>query len=48
MRTATVPVGATPRKHYANWDEHREALRADAEARRAAADARRNIVQRVP
>jgi hypothetical protein len=30
----TVPVGATPVPKYASWDEHREAIRRAAEARR--------------
>jgi hypothetical protein len=31
----TVPVGKTPVSKYASWDEHREAMRLDSEARRA-------------
>jgi len=30
----TVPVGKTPVPKYASWDEHREAMLLDSEARR--------------
>ena len=30
-----VPVGATPHSIYATWDEHRAALRKEADERRA-------------
>jgi hypothetical protein len=30
----TVPVGETPVPKYASWDEQREAMRPDSEARR--------------
>lgn len=30
-----VPVGATPHSIYATWDEHRAALREEADERRA-------------
>lgn len=29
-----IPVGATPIPKYATWDEHREALRREAESNR--------------
>ncbi|MFC7019762.1 MULTISPECIES: hypothetical protein [Haloarcula] len=44
-RKNRVPVGATPVPKYATWDDHREALRREAMARRRAADAKRNVVQ---
>ena len=37
----TVPVGMTPVPKYASWDEHREAIRRDAEARREEFERRR-------
>ncbi|MFC6861908.1 hypothetical protein ACFQGE_00370 [Halomicroarcula sp. GCM10025817] len=44
-RKNRVPVGATPIPRYGTWDEHREALRLEAMARRREADAKRNVVQ---
>lgn len=35
-----VPVGKTPVPKYASWDEHRAAMHAEAEARRAAMERR--------
>lgn len=37
----TVPVGKTPVPKYATWDEHRDAMRQEAEALRAAMEQRR-------
>jgi len=37
----TVPVGKTPVSQYASWDEHREAMRRDAENRRTSMERRR-------
>lgn len=37
----TVPVGMTPVPKYATWDEHREAMRQEAAARRTAMERRR-------
>jgi hypothetical protein len=37
----TVPVGKTPVPMYASWDEHREAMHQDVEARLAAIGRRR-------
>jgi len=36
-----VPVGMTPVPKYTSWDEHREAIRRDAEARRERIERRR-------
>jgi hypothetical protein len=36
----TVPVGQTPVPKYATWDEHRDAMRDDAETRRATVERR--------
>jgi hypothetical protein len=44
----TVPVGATPVTKYATWDEHREALRREAEARRKEVETKRTIVKPAP
>ncbi|WP_255198389.1 hypothetical protein [Halorarius litoreus] len=40
----TVPVGQTPVPKYTTWDEHREAMRRDAEGRREAAERRRSLL----
>jgi hypothetical protein len=37
----TVPVGMTPVPKYATWDDHRDAMRQEAEARRTAMERRR-------
>jgi hypothetical protein len=39
--TNTVPVGKTPVPKYATWDELRDAMHRDAEARRTAVERRR-------
>jgi hypothetical protein len=44
-RKNRVPVGSTPVRRYATWDDHREALRREAMARRREVDAKRTIVQ---
>lgn len=41
LTKTTVPVGMTPVPKYASWDEHREAMRRDAESRRKEMDSRR-------
>lgn len=35
-----VPVGKTPVPRYASWDEHRDAMHAEAEARQTAMELR--------
>ena len=41
QRKTTVPVGMTPVPKYATWDEHRDAMRQEAAARRTAMERRR-------
>lgn len=41
LTKTTVPVGTTPVPKYASWDEHREAMRRDAERRREEVENRR-------
>jgi hypothetical protein len=36
-----VPVGMTPVPKYATWDDHRDAMHQEAEARRTAIERRR-------